>query len=356
MSDASESEATAPRERADLVGHETAETLLRQAWDSNRLPHAWLMVGPAGIGKATLAHRFARFVLAQGAPVAAATGDGLFDATDLPAARPPEAGSLALDPAHPVFRQTANGAHPDLLVLAGEEGSGLIPVDQVRQIGRFLRLTPAMGGWRVVIVDGVESMNRNAANALLKILEEPPERALILLVGHAPGRLLATIRSRCRRLTLAPLTDSAVQGLLRHERPDLDDSQVRGLAALAGGSPGRALGLLAAGGLEVHSAITTLLDGLPNLDWAAVHALGDRLSRPGQEAAFDAFSDALLNAVAERARARATRGCGGADLADWLAVWDKTRHSLGPVQPLNLERKQAVISVFGGIAETVARN
>jgi DNA polymerase-3 subunit delta' len=194
-----------PRQNPELFGHAAAERRLLDAWASGRLPHAWLICGPRGIGKATLAYRFARFLLKAGD---ATGGSG----------RP---ASLASDPQDPVFRRVAAGGHADLLTVERgwdkkrERRRGEIIVDDVRDVGAFLRLTPAEGGWRVVVVDSADEMNPNAANAILKVLEEPPRRAALLLVSHAPGRLLPTIRSRCCRLVLKPLAEDAVARLVR---------------------------------------------------------------------------------------------------------------------------------------------
>ena len=184
-----------PRRNPDLIGHETAEQALIDSAASGRMPHAWLICGPEGIGKATLAYRFARYLLAGPQPA------GLFGAGET---------GLYVAPDHPVFRRVAAKGHADLMTV--ELGAdpktgrmrGEIVVDDVRAVSEFMHMTPAEGGFRVVIVDIVDAMNRNAANALLKILEEPPPQALLLLVCHAPGRVLATIRSRCRKLVLRP--------------------------------------------------------------------------------------------------------------------------------------------------------
>ena len=184
-----------------LLGREAAESALRRLFESGRLPHALLLSGPRGIGKATLAFRFARFVLANGA--GEGSPGGLSGGS--------EESGLAIAPESGTFRRVASGGHADLLTVERAYDPrrrrlrGEIVVEDTREIAAFLRLTPAEGGWRVVIVDGADEMNRNAANALLKILEEPPRRALLLLVAHSPGRLLPTIRSRCRRFPLAPL-------------------------------------------------------------------------------------------------------------------------------------------------------
>src|SRR5215470_5545981 len=217
MAEPSETAAPPPRANADFIGHALAEQALLRAWQSNRLHHAWLMTGPRGVGKATLAFRFVRHVL---------SGDerGLFaDASD----------TLAVPPTAPIFRQVASGGHPDLLTI--ERGYDEkrdryrteIVVDDVRELGGFLHLKAAAGGWRVVVIDSVDDLNRNAANALLKILEEPPAQALLLLVSHAPGRLLPTIRSRCRRLTLGPLDAPVMEDLLTRYAPDLTEADRR---------------------------------------------------------------------------------------------------------------------------------
>ena len=186
-----------PRETAELFGHREAEAALLNAYRSGRIPHAWLIGGAQGIGKATLAYRMARFVLAHRNPLAA------------PVQR---AETLAVDPADPVARQIAAGAHGGLLVLErGLNDRGVmrtvITVDETRETISFFGSTAAVEGWRVCIVDTVDELNPNAANALLKILEEPPQQSLFLLVSHAPSRVLPTILSRCRKLPLRPLAD-----------------------------------------------------------------------------------------------------------------------------------------------------
>jgi len=189
-----------PRANPLLLGHEAAERTLLDAIAQKRMHHAWLISGPEGIGKATLAYRFARALLA-GTTVGAGA-------------------SLALDPSHPVFRRVAAAGHADLLTIermVDEKTKRLkrdIAVAYVRKINGFMALTPAEGGWRVAIVDGAEDLNLASANGLLKILEEPPPRAVLLLVCSAPGRLLPTIRSRCRHLRLDPLADNAMARLL----------------------------------------------------------------------------------------------------------------------------------------------
>lgn len=242
-----------PRERFDLIGHGAAETELLQAWQANRLPHAILLGGPQGIGKATLAYRLTRFLLSGGRK----------DAKDL---------SLGED--HPISRQVMALSHPDLLVLRRlkeddkKTMSQVIRVEDTRRITSFFGSTSAYGGWRVCIVDAVEDMNAASANALLKLLEEPPVRALFLLISHTPGRLLPTIRSRCRRLTMKPLQSAEVaQALaaLGRDLPDLDPMQFASAAEASQGSVGRALSLLLGGedGMEILHMTHAILARLP---------------------------------------------------------------------------------------------
>src|SRR6266436_8387390 len=192
--EATASAAPAPRANPELVGHDGAEQELRRLDEMGRLPHAILLSGPRGIGKATLAFRLARFLLAKNEERSGTAADG-----------------LAVDPESGVFRRVAAGGHADLLTIERAYDArrrrlrGEIVVEEAREITGFFRLTAAEEGWRIVVVDGAEEMNRNAASALLKILEEPPRRGLLLVVAHSPGRLLPTIRSRCRRLALRAL-------------------------------------------------------------------------------------------------------------------------------------------------------
>ena len=185
--------------------------------------HGWLISGPKGIGKATMAYRFARFLLTHGNPSQADDGGpALFGNDEITAASPE---SLAVDPHSPVFHRIAANGHADLQVIErglsddGKRMQTIIPVDKIRAVGHTMSLTAGEGGWRVIIVDGAEDMNLNAANALLKVLEEPPPRAILFLITHAPGRLLPTIRSRCRQLKLSPLHSAQIDACWRNVCP-----------------------------------------------------------------------------------------------------------------------------------------
>ena len=212
---------------------------------------------------------------------------------------------LAVPPDCGVFRRVASGGHADLLAVERafdprrRRLRSEIVVDDTREIAAFLRLTAAEGGWRVVIVDGADEMNRSAANALLKILEEPPRHVLLLLVAHSPGRLLPTIVSRCRRFPMTPLPPSIVSRLLETYRPDLPAGGSTALIALADGSIGRALELAEAGGVELYRAILALLSGEQGLDPTALHALADRLARAEADAAYRAVEELLSHVLGE---------------------------------------------------------
>ena len=328
-------EALEPRANPELIGHDGTETVLAEAMRSGRLHHAWLVLGPEGIGKATLAFRFARRLLAG-----PAAGNTLF-----------------LAPQDPVFRRVAAGSHADLLTIerAWDEKKkrlrGEIVVDDVRRIADFLHRTAAEGGWRVVVLDGAEDLNRNAANALLKVLEEPPPRAVLMLVCSAAGRLLPTIRSRCRRLTLAPLPTADVEALLGQLRPELDATERRRLGSLAAGSIGRALILAEAGGVALADMVARLLAAPVRLTTDDALRAADALGRDDE--AFSGFMDLLRASLAEvvrdaaagtddpRVRALAARG-----LDEWVAVWHALGTLQGETEGLHLDKREALVQGF----------
>jgi DNA polymerase-3 subunit delta' len=339
--DRSDSVTAEPRQTAVLFGHADAEQVLLDAYRSGRIPHAWLIGGQSGIGKATLAYRLARFVLAHPDPSAPAVQ---------------RAASLAVPADHPVARRVAGEAHSDLLAIhrvINEKTGKLfteIRVDDVRRSVGFFGSTAGEGGWRVAIVDPIDELNRNGENALLKVLEEPPPRALLLLVSHAPGRVLPTIRSRCRALLLRPLQAEdvarAVAAALGDPKPT---PEIGAAAAAADGSVGRALMFLEGDALELRQQVIELLERLPQFDPRALHELGDQLTGTQTEP-LAAFMDAVngwLSARLQRFAADRER------LARVAEAWHSVNHAAREAEAYNLDRKPFVFAVFGQLAAAV---
>jgi len=333
---------------SNLLGQADAETSFLSAFNSGKLPHAWLICGPNGIGKATLAHRIARFVLTQGGPID--DGPGLFGDA-LPSTDPT---SLATDLENPVCRRIIAGSHSDFLHIqrSEDEKTGKlrkeITVNEVRAVGSFLSMTPAEGGWRVVVIDSADEMNTNAANAVLKVLEEPPKRALLLLVSHNPGRLLPTTRSRCRRLVLKPLAERTIADLLAEYDPEILPQDATELAQIADGSIGRALDLADEGGLEVYREINGILETLPQLDIPRLHKLGDKLARDNTGQLFERACELINRWLVDVIRGSATGGQQSAitSLDPWIEVWENTGRLFQQTKGLNLDRKQVILNTF----------
>ena len=344
-----------PPWRSDhLLGHEAAEKTMLAAQQSGRLHHAWLLAGPRGIGKATLAWRFARFLL-SGAGEGGLFGgpEGLDVAADTPGR------SLVDARSHPDLFHLRRTLNPDTGRMRAE-----IAVDDVRELGAFMHMTPAMGKWRVAIVDAADEMNRNSANAVLKILEEPPPNAVLLMVAHAPGRLLPTIRSRCRRLALQPLADEIVMRLLGDDAPGVKAEERAVLAQLSEGSIGRALELAGAGSLELYREMVDVLATLPELDMPRLHGFAERFARRGEEAnaawrslnyLFDGWLKGLARYSALGGQAAPVvpsegglhaRLLAAASLDRWMDAWENIARLLSRADAVNLDRKQTVLGSF----------
>jgi DNA polymerase III subunit delta' len=343
-----------PSGNPELHGQDAALALLGRALASGRLAHGWLFMGPPGIGKATLAFRFARALLA---------GPDALDAR------------LGVPPEHPVFRQIARGAHPDLTVLEAERDPRTgrlrseITVDAVRAATGSLQMTAAAGGYRVAIVDGAETMNRNAANALLKTLEEPPARSALILVSHRPGSLAATIRSRCAKLRLSPLPDAVVADALARWMPDLTTEERHALTLLARGSIGRALVLAAGGQLASYQRLIAALAAAP-VDHLVLDELSGELTRTVDGASLTGVL-ALVQDLLGRVIAAGLGRLGPALFPDeasqlaalaarrpldrWATLWEKVARLAAAAEGLSLERSHALMQMLTLLAPDADR-
>ena len=335
----------APRENPELYGQDAALAVLCRALASGRLAHGWLLTGPPGIGKATLAFRFARALLAGR------------EAVD---------DRLSMPPDHPVFRQVALGTHPDLRLIEVERDPRTgrlrseITVDTVRAATAALRVTAAAGGARVAVIDGAETLNRNAANALLKTLEEPPAHAFLILVSHRPASLPATIRSRCAKLRLQPVPDDLVADALARLAPELAPEQRHALTLLARGSIGRALALAADGQLDSYQRLAAALATEP-IDRLVLDELSSELARAADRSGIAATLTLLQELLARVIAAgvgrlgsplfpdetsQLAKLAGGRPLDRWAALWEKVARLAAAVEALNLERSQALMQML----------
>lgn len=326
-----------PRRAVDLVGHKPAEARLLQAHQSGKLHHAWLLSGPRGIGKATLAYRFARFLL------------------QVPdAARAKAHGTLYIPPEAQAFRQVAAGAHPGLLVIERAVDSRAkrlkteIAVDDAREAQGFFGQTAGAGGWRVAVVDTADDLNAASANALLKLVEEPPKQSIFLILCHQPGRLLRTIRSRCLHLPLDPLTTEESLKVLHglpHGAVEAEEGALREAAELSRGSPGRAMDLIGSRGAAAFGEF------LKRSKLSPATAVEIASAFSGRETAEDyfIFCELLVGWIGEQARAAGLRGAG-----EGLArAHDDINAALRQADALNLDRRQTVTDALMRLEEAL---
>lgn len=320
-----------------LFGHAAAVEAFRAARASGRMHHAWLLAGPQGIGKARFAEMAARRLLAEAAgPPVAAPG-------------------LEVPDDHPVARLLDAGSHPDFALLerlTREKSETLarnISVDQVRGLQRLLGTTPSLSDWRVILVDSIDDMERSAANALLKNLEEPPANTVFLLVSHAPGRLLPTIRSRCRLLRFGRLDEGDMKAALGEALPEADAAEISSLVALGEGAPGTALRFA---GLEIEGldrAVDEIIrEGDPFNQRRA--ALARQLALKAAQPRYEMFLERAPSAIAAEARRRS-----GPALAEAIALWEKARALAGSAVRLSLD-PQTTVFELGGMLAALAPN
>ena len=343
-----------PRHTHRLHGHKDAEAMLAGAFASGQMHHAWLIKGTEGIGKATLAYRFAKFALAH------------------PMERDRLGSSLDIAGDTTAARQVAALSHPGLLVLRRpwqhkeKRFAASIPVDEVRRLRGFMSMSAEEAAWRVVIVDSADDLAGPAANALLKSLEEPPARLLFLLISCEPGRLLPTIRSRCRTIALQKLGETDLKRAVSDAIAAIDGEQIADnqwpkLASLADGSVRRALTLGGSDGLKIYDRIEALLSLMPKVDWTLAHALSDELGAAAAEQKYEAFFDLLLDILARTIRvaaigepdsrlAFAARLIPPGRLATFADVWETTVRDRAEVQTLNLDRKTLILETISRLA------
>lgn len=344
-----------------LRGHEAAEQTFLTAYNSSRLHHGWLITGPRGIGKATLAHKIARFLL-HNPPE---DNEGLFGAS----LENNPVKALNTDPQSDINKVIAAGGHGNILLIErslNDKGRlrDQIVISDVQKLQNFFGKTSFDGGWRIVIIDSADEMNRNGANALLKTLEEPPKNALLILLAHAPGKLLPTIKSRCRQLRLSPLSQEIITEILARKFPDLEADEINAYAGLCEGSPGYAIRLVETHGLALYGKILDILSSLPDLDVPQAHKLATSLSlkKAGQEYAL--FGELLTAFISRMIRHVAALNGGKAspvrevlngecdlmvrlgqriELDQWAELWEKICHKMDQI---NLDRKQVILNIL----------
>lgn len=342
-----------PRTNAYLLGHEEAEKFLLEAWKNNSLHNSWLFSGIEGIGKATLAYKFARFLLSANS------------------AQKDKYTSLDTLPDTPVFKLVANNSHPDLKIierdytdtdrkkilkaikdgeqlseeeLQGLKRSAFIRVDDVRTINEFLSKRSSQDGWRVVIVDSIDDMNASSANAILKILEEPPYKTVLMLISHNPNRLLPTIKSRCAKLNLKPLKDAELASLLRRYRPEIKENEIKELVAICSGSIGKALNYADNDALERYHELEKLTSAGSAFKLSELLAFCDKAV--ANEDSYE-LTKSLILKIIRRLMAQTGR------IEEISDSWDETLKIFNETESLNLDKKQALITIISNLCKRI---
>ena len=348
-----------PRFAAEITGHRSIEQQLVDSINAGKIPHAMIFAGPQGVGKSTMAFRFAKAMLA------AKTDDGpsLFGAPE-----PSVLTSLSVNPEDSSTRLVVSGGHPDLLVVervADEAKAGKlkdVDVAQIREIPGFLHMTPFMGGWRIVIVDDADTMTRASQNALLKVLEEPPKNAILILIAHRPGLLVSTIKSRCRVIDFSPLAQDEFDSLLKRAMPSVSRSDMDALYNISGGSIGDSLQLMQSGALKSLHQVTSLFQGWPEISWKDIHLMAEVLGGKGnEEMALNGFQNMLLWICETITRTRAS-GSNALPvplnsgpypallhhytLEGWAKICDALKIHFDTVKYGSLDRRHAIFGAF----------
>ncbi len=364
MDETRELKTLTPQFNNTLIGHETAERAFLDAYNRERLHHAWLITGPKGVGKATLAWRFAKFL--QCSDDVEDTHAALFAAPLQNDAR-----SLDIDPDNPILSRISAGSHGGIRAITrtvNEKTGKLrndIVIDDIRKLIKFFNQTASEGTWRIAIIDAVDELNSAAANALLKILEEPPEMSILFLVAHSPGRLLPTIRSRCRALALSPLDNDNLHLVLAQMFPEMPTDQLATLAHMSTGAPGRGVEINSLDGLNLYTRLLNIITKAPRMNMPDVHKLAGELGAIKADAQYRLFIHLLQDFLTRLVKWCATgyqtnlvksveaeifdrfTACSGLD--PWLALWEKVGELSSRADSVNLDRKQLIVLLFGDI-------
>lgn len=343
-----------PRLTRALVGHKRPIAEFIAAAQGGRMPHAWLLCGPQGVGKASFAYLVARAVLSHAVPTQI---EHISPAVDSDASRLLE-----------------TSIHPDMYVLKRsynektDKFRGDISVEETRVLKKAFALSSARGGWRVAIIDAIDEVTRNGVNALLKLIEEPPEKCLFLIVCHHPGRVLDTIRSRCRQLNFNALSEDELQQIIAGKLSGIDPNEAAAAAFLADGSAGRALSLSENGGFDLYRDMVGVMASLPQLDVEQVHGFANRFGTRAAPESFPLFCYLLSGWLHRYVRSLSTGQAfqpvfeGEAELAERfmagqlplepsVSLWEKLQQQSRVVEALNLDKKQAVLEWFVELAD-----
>lgn len=333
-----------PRTNSVLFGHDAAETSLFTDYESGKLAHGWLITGPQGIGKATLAYRFARTLLS---------------------------GEKNIGAEHPVFRRIAAESHMDLLVVEPafdakkDEFAREISVEQAREVAQFLAMTPGEGAWRVVIIDSIDALNTNAANAILKILEEPPPQSVILLICHNPAKILPTIRSRCQVMRLKPLIKDHFYRIMEHILPDIDNRELAALAEFSNHAPGVAVALKEQGAISLYEQLLALLVPLPELEMTKLHGFAEQIGGSKVHGNWQLLTRLMLHLLAQTTRQASGDTIEAISMEEqrivnklaamhsargWAEKWQQASEQFSLAETRHLDYKQVVIAFIHSLA------
>ena len=347
-----------PRAMAFCSGHYGIEQKLLQLYTAGRLPHALIFAGPAGVGKATMAYRFARFLLKNGLKNHGQAG--LFGGAA------PDPKSFDVPQEDAVFRRVASGSHPDFFSTEKkfDDAKGIykdtLDVEEIRKIAPFLRMTPSEGGWRIVIADDADCMTRNAQNGILKILEEPPRNSILILVAHRAGVLIPTIRSRAHMVNFSSLDKMTMKELIEKYNHSLSSRDTETIIRLSSGSFGKALEYINGDALgTIETLVKILQDGAAQTPWATIHKFSDLLSSHGNDKSYGVFLEITQWLMREIAIARA-RGntlplytgdfLKNSSLEQILEICKNLEEYIGRSEAANLDRRQTVLGAFSLLA------